>query len=211
MPRWWDVQIRDHAHPRACAQHPSTPRNPARKLPWSWCRIALKQPMLLLTVRCLTWALLYLGDSASSFPKPHLGLLLLEHSFSASGRYLSFLSLGDFWYNMFSFPPESNGCVYVTCSHWIINAEHPAYKTGSVFAMEGLSDLISAHLKGGREQVYPLEVLKLASTLSPSPSLVWFPQIVRKRASYGTDQVGDKNEPSLRWELGKQILSWSRR
>lgn len=49
--------------------------------------------------------------------------------------------LGGYCFNMFCFvlPSEPNGCVYVPCSHWIINTEHPAYKTGSVFDMENHS------------------------------------------------------------------------
>lgn len=75
------------------------------------------------------------------FPNPSIGSLL-GSTLVACFWEVQFLSLGDVCCTVFHFPSESNGRVYVPCSHRVVDAEHPAHKTGSVFVLQDRSSRI---------------------------------------------------------------------
>lgn len=79
---------------------------------------------------------------------------------------------------------EPNGCVYVPCSHWIINTEHPAFKTGSVFVTENHSPYF---LYIWKDRVSMSVLRSLAGSFHLTffcIFIVAFSQILRERTRY---------------------------
>lgn len=115
------------------------------------------------------------------FPNPSIGLLL-GSTLAVCFWEVQYLSPGDVCLTVFHLPSESNGRVYVPRSHRVINAEHPAHKTGSVFVLE-IPDIGKGGVSGS-----PLRSSEAGFSIFSVTAFGLIPQILRDRTRYGTDQ-----------------------